>query len=70
MGTDGNGEDRAAALAAVARDHPGWETWPGLIDPLVYARRPNSSPPLVVRAVSTDGLREAIETAEADRGLR
>jgi hypothetical protein len=29
-----------------------------------------SSPPMVVRAVTPDALRTAIETAEAERGLR
>jgi hypothetical protein len=37
---------------------------------LVYARRPRTSPPLVVRAISAADLRHAIEAAEAERGLR
>jgi hypothetical protein len=62
-------EDRARALAEVARDYPGWETWPGVLAGVVYARRPNSSPPLVVRAITAAKLRGAIEDAERGRGL-
>ena len=35
---------------------------------LVYARRPMSSPPMVVRAVTPERLRKAIEAAEAGTG--
>jgi hypothetical protein len=70
MGTEPNDGERARALAEVARDCPGWETWPGVLAGVVYARRPRTSPPLVVRAVTPDGLRQAIEAAEAERGLR
>ncbi len=37
---------------------------------VIYARRPRSSPPLVVRAITTDDLRREIEGAERERGLR
>jgi hypothetical protein len=37
---------------------------------VVYARLPRCTPPLVVRAITPAGLREAIESAEAERGLR
>ena len=37
---------------------------------LVYARRPLTSPPMVVRAASVRQLREEIEAAEWERGLR
>jgi hypothetical protein len=63
-----NDDERARALAEVERDYPGWHTWPGALAGVVYARRPGSSPPLVVRAVSPAGLRQAIEDAEAVRG--
>jgi hypothetical protein len=63
-------DDRARALAEIAGDYPGWETWRGILAGVVYARRPNSSPPMVVRSVTPEGLREAIETAEKERGLR
>jgi hypothetical protein len=65
-----NDEDHARALAEVDRDYPGWHAWPGVIGGLVYARRPQSSPPLVVRSTTTDGLRQAIEAAETQRGLQ
>ncbi len=51
MGTEPNDGERARALAEVARDYPGWQTWPGVLAGVVYARRPRTSPPLVVRAI-------------------
>jgi hypothetical protein len=65
-----NEQERARALAEVERDYPGWHAWPGALAGVVYARRPRSSPPLVVRAVTPDALREQIEAAERERGLR
>ena len=65
-----NDHDRASALTEVERDYPGWHAWPGVLAGVLYARRPGTSPPLVVRAVTVDGLRAAIEDAERDRGLR
>lgn len=62
--------ERDPALLAVERDYPGWQAWPAVLAGLVYARRPQTSPPLVVRAVTTDQLRHEIEAAEAERGLR
>jgi len=47
-------------LAAVEADYPGWETWVG-VGGVLYARRPKTSPPKVVRAPSVQALREAIE---------
>ena len=58
--------DLDAALAAVAAD-TGWHCWRGVI-PMLYASRPKTSPPVIVRAPTADALREAIEKAEA--GLR
>jgi len=63
-------QERARALAEVARDYPGWQAWPGVLAGVVYARRPQSSPPMVVRAITADALRQAIEDAERERGLR
>jgi hypothetical protein len=60
----------ASVLAQVDRDYPGWHAWPATLAGLVYARRPRTSPPLVVRAASVDQLRNEIEAAEAERGLR
>jgi hypothetical protein len=58
------------ALAEVQRDYPGWEAWPGVVAGVLYARRPRTSPPMVVRAITTIDLRQAIENAERERGLR
>jgi hypothetical protein len=58
-----------AELAAIDRDFPPWHAWPGVAG-LVYARRPLTSPALVVRATSAGDLRTAIEDAEKKRGLR
>jgi hypothetical protein len=63
-------DERTHALAEVEHDYPGWHIWPGVLGGVVYARRPRSSPPLVVRALTPAGLRQAIEAAEAERGLR
>ena len=70
MSTEPNDDERARALAKIARDYPGWEAWKGVLAGVVYARRPRTSPPLVVRAITTDELRQAIESAEAEQGLR
>ena len=63
-------EERARALAVIDTEFPGWHAWPAVLAGLVYARRPRSTPPLVVRSVSLDGLREQIIHAEEARGLR
>jgi hypothetical protein len=70
MGTEPNDGERARALAEVARDYPGWYAWPAALAGMVYARRPRTSPPLVVRATSVNQLRTEIEIAEQERGLR
>ena len=70
MTAEPNDHQRARALAEVERDYPGWQAWPGVLAGVVYARRPRSSPPLVVRAIRPADLRQAIEAAEAERGLR
>jgi hypothetical protein len=70
MDHDSVSTDQASALAQVDRDFPGWHAWPGVIAGMLYARRPRSSPPLVVRATDTDQLRREIEDAERARGLR
>ena len=70
MTAERNDDERARSLAEIERDYPGWHAWPGVLAGVVYARRPRSSPPLVVRAISPADLRQAIEAAEAERGLR
>jgi hypothetical protein len=62
-------QDRASVLATIDREYPCWHAWPGVAG-LIYARRPNSSPALVVRSVTLDGLRQKIEEAETKAGLR
>ncbi len=62
-------DERARALAEISREYPGWHAWRGVIT-LLYARYPRSTPPLVVRSTTIDGLREAIESAERERGMR
>jgi hypothetical protein len=68
--TEPNNDGRGEELAAIDRDYRSWCAWQGPLGGLLYARRPMSSPPMVVRAVTPDALRTAIETAEAKRGLR
>lgn len=63
-------QGRARALADVERDYPSWHAWEGVIAGLLYARRPRATPPMVVRSTSLEGLREEIEAAERERGLR
>jgi hypothetical protein len=69
LATEPNGSEQARTLADVDRDYPPWRAWEGVFG-LLYARWPQSSPPMVVRAVTQDGLRQAIEAAEPERGLR
>jgi hypothetical protein len=63
-GANSSDQDLAAALAQVDRDHPGWHAWPGVLGGLVYARRVQTSPPVVVRAIGVDELRQEIEDTE------
>lgn len=63
-------EERRAAIAAIGHDLPPWHAWEGVIAGLLYARRPDSSPPIVVRSTTPTGLRQEIERAEKERGLR
>jgi hypothetical protein len=46
-----------------AAEFPQWHVWGGVCG-LVYARRPRTSPPLVVRAENAVELRAQIERAE------
>ena len=68
--TDTPHQHRDPALIEVEHDYPGWSCWPAVIAGLVYARYPRSSPPMIVRADSADGLRPKIEDAERKRRLR
>jgi hypothetical protein len=69
-GTRPHDEEQAHALLKIAQDYPGWYAWQGTLGGVVYARRPRTSPPLVVRATTTEQLGQAIEDAERERGLR
>lgn len=67
---DDQAAEHAIELATVEADHPPWQAWAAVIPGLYYARWPQSSPPLVVRALTPLGLGPAIEQAERERGLR
>jgi len=61
--------DRDCTLARIAAE-TGWETWVG-VGGVLYARRPMTSPPRIVRALSAQALREAIDGyAAVDRRHR
>jgi hypothetical protein len=62
-------QQRAQALRDIDADHPGWHAWPGILG-LLFARRPDSHPPLLVRSATASGLRTEIIRAERKRGLR
>jgi hypothetical protein len=51
--------ERACDLAEIEAA-TGWHAWAG-VGGILYASHPKSSPPIVVRAPSTEALREAIE---------
>jgi hypothetical protein len=48
-----------ADLDALEDIPPGWHYWRG-VSGLFYARRVRSSPPIVLRAETLDGLREQV----------
>jgi hypothetical protein len=45
MGTEPNDDERSRALAEIAHDYPGWETWKGILAGVLYARRPGVARP-------------------------
>ena len=51
-------------VAELERLFPAWHVWRG-VNGQLYARRPKTSPPQVVRAVDADGLAEKIRREEA-----
>ena len=55
----------AIDLSGIRRDYPAWHPWQGVTG-LLYARRPKSSPPIVRRDTSLDGLRRQLAAWEAD----
>jgi hypothetical protein len=54
-------------MAQLEAEFPRWEMWRG-VNGVLYARKPRTSPPKVVRAADVPALREAIVAKEA--GLR
>jgi hypothetical protein len=64
---NGSAADRLAEVEAV---YPAWHVWEGVIAGVLYARKPMSSPPRVVRAASVAGLMQAIEADETAHGER
>jgi hypothetical protein len=54
-------------LAALRGEFPGWQAWRG-VSGLLYARRPRTSPPVIVRAATADDL--AAKITEYERGKR
>jgi hypothetical protein len=52
------------ALKEIEALFPHWHMWRG-VNGLLYARRPKTSPPWVVRAATVPGLLEAIRVREA-----
>ena len=47
-------------------EFPDWHVWRGVAG-LLYARRPRTSPPKIVRAESTAGLRDQIRLSNVPR---
>jgi hypothetical protein len=54
-------------LAPLRGQFPGWEAWRG-VGGLLYARRRRSTPPVVFRDVSGEGLARQIREWEGNRG--
>jgi hypothetical protein len=52
-------EDKVPDWWPYAPEFPHWHVWRGVAG-LLYARRPRSTPPTVVRAADAAGLRERI----------
>src|SRR6476469_4352569 len=59
-------EDRVPDWWPYAPEFPHWHVWRGVAG-LLYARRPRSTPPIVVRASDAAGLRERIRETTAPR---
>jgi hypothetical protein len=59
-------EDTTPDWWPYAPEFPHWHVWRGVAG-LLYARRPRSTPPMVVRAEDPVGLRDRIRQATAPR---
>lgn len=51
--------------ASIEAEFPGWQAFPRVSGGLVYGRRVNSSPPILVRGEDWRDLRDEIMRAEA-----
>ena len=56
-------------LTALRGQFPGWEAWRG-VSGLLYVRRRKTSPPVVLRGCTAEGLAEQIREYEARWTLR
>jgi hypothetical protein len=68
MDTDGSA-DLSTEVAALANDFPGWHVWVGVGGDLFYARRPRSSPPIVKRDKTLEGLRKQLDESVSKRDI-
>jgi hypothetical protein len=59
----GTAHDEVPDWWPYAAEFPYWHVWRG-VGGLVYARRPRTSPPVVVRAEDAVGLRDQISQAD------
>jgi hypothetical protein len=59
-------QEKAPDWWPYAPEFPDWHVWRGVAG-LLYARRPRSSPPKVVRGKDTVDLRDQIRKAEVPR---
>ena len=59
-------DDKVPDWWPYAPEFPDWHVWRGVAG-LLYARRPRSSPPKVVRGKTTVDLRDQIRLAEVPR---
>jgi hypothetical protein len=57
------GTEEDFMLARLAGEFPGFEVWVGVTG-VLYARRPGTSPPVVFRATTADGLRRKVAAYE------
>jgi hypothetical protein len=62
-GPDTTHEDVPDWWRPYAAEFPYWQAWRG-VSGLLYARRPLTSPPVVVRATDVENLRDQIKNAE------
>jgi hypothetical protein len=60
-------EQADSGLDELEREFPAWHWWRGVGDTGFYARRPKSSPPIVLRAGSPEELREQVRQYLASR---